>query len=398
VVASGDQATLSDGTALDQLAPGRYLVSVTADGYKMDGAHFTVSAGATTPVTVEMQPYPLPLGTVRLRVFADSIPVDATYEVGAERGLDGFGVHLADVLGEVTTDYYGNPLCTTYVHTARDATHPNGQLVFDAAGKPVIAAGSTGRCVSDANGDVVIPNLGPDRYAATVVPPTGTTWVQTTTLEGGHDWDIWTQEGDTGFDTEQTIGGEPVPAVDFGFVRPTALPAGPTGHVKGTAVIINTYIGGTGGVGVPNAGVAGASVRGPVDRPWVALSDLGSNDQLVEMVRGNADGSFDLANVPDGDYQLTVWDDPQNFILDSFNVSVSGGRTVDVGQKGLVGWFTDIQGSIFVDANANGRRDPGEAGIPQFAVSIKERDNSVMDQGLNTVTTDRDGHYSLNQS
>ncbi len=43
--------------------------------------------------------------------------------------------------------------------------------------------------------------------------------MQTTTLEGGHDHDIWQQEGETGFDTEQTKGAELVPSVQFGFVR-----------------------------------------------------------------------------------------------------------------------------------------------------------------------------------
>lgn len=114
VVAQGDQHTLAAGTALDGLPAGRYLISVTADGYKIDGEHVTVTAGQTAAVTVGMQPYPLPLGTVRLRVFEDSVPVDGTYEVGAEHGLAGFTAHLADVMGEVTVDYYGNPLCTEY--------------------------------------------------------------------------------------------------------------------------------------------------------------------------------------------------------------------------------------------------------------------------------------------
>ena len=398
VVAQGDQGDLSEATALGNLQPGRYLISVTADGYKIDGAHVTVTSGATSAVTVQMQPYPLPLGTVRIRVFNDTAPVDATYETGVEPGLAGFTAHLADVLGEVSTDYYGNPLCTAYRHSAPDPTHPAGQILFGEDGKPLVDPASTGHCVSNAAGDIVIPNLGPDRYAATVVPPTGATWLQTTTLEGGHDWDIWTQEGDTGFDTEQTVGGERVPYVDFGFVQPRALPAGPTGEIKGVGVEINTYVGGTGGVVVPNAGVAGANVRGPIDRPWVALSDLGNNDQAVYVARGAADGSFDIRNVPAGDYQLTVWDGPQDLILDSFNVTVNAGQVVDVGQKGLVDWFTDIEGTVFIDTNGNGVKDPGESGVPQFPVALKERDNSVMDQGINTVTTDRNGHYSLRES
>ncbi len=179
----------------------------------------------TTNVTVAMQPFPLPLGTIRLRVFNDQAPVDATYEAGSQEDSDcsanpapgrtcmaGFTAHISDVLGEVTTDYYGNPLCTTY------ETDSHGIVFQD--GSPVIAAGSAGRCLSDANGDIVIPNLGPDRYAAQVVPPsTGAHWFQTTTLEGGHDWDIWTQEGDTGYDTEQTVGQELQPAVQFGYVQ-----------------------------------------------------------------------------------------------------------------------------------------------------------------------------------
>jgi hypothetical protein len=397
IVAQGDQTELSTGTALDKLPAGRYLISVTADGYKIDGEHFTVAGGQTAAVTVSMQPYPLPLGTVRIRVFNDSIPVDGTYEVGAERGLAGFTAHLADVLGEVTTDYYGNPLCTRYEHTAPDATHPAGQVVFGDDGKPVIAAGSVGKCVSDANGDVVIGNLGPDRYAAQIVPPTGQTWAQTTTLEGSWDWDVWVQEGDTGYDTEQTVGGEPVPYVDFGFVKPTALTGTTPGEIVGSAVLARTYVGGQGGVTLPNAGVAGANIAGPVPQPWVALSDLGSNDQLVYLARGNADGSFDIKNVPNGDYQLTLWDGPQETILDSFNVTVAGGK-VDVGTKALVGWFTEVKGSVFIDANANGKRDPGEVGVPQFPVAVKERDNSLMDQGTNTVTTDRNGNYDIRQT
>ncbi|GHJ53560.1 hypothetical protein Nm8I071_28670 [Nonomuraea sp. TT08I-71] len=396
VVAQGDQDTLSSGTALDGLPAGRYLISVTADGYKIDGEHFTVTAGQTGAVTVGMQPYPLPLGTVRLRIFEDSVPVDGTYEVGAERGLAGFTAHLADVMGEVTVDYYGNPLCTEYRHTAPDATHPAGQVVF-ADGRPVIARESTG-CRSDAAGDIVIPNLGPDRYAASVVAPGGQTWVQTTTLEGGHDWDVWVQEADTGYDTEQSLGGEPVPYVDFGFVAPKALTGTATGAVTGTVVQAYTYVGGQGGVTLPADGVAGAKIAGPVTRPWVALSDLGDGDRMVYLDRGAADGSFRIPHVPDGDYQLTLWDGPQEMLLDSFNVTVSGGKTVDIGAKSLVGWFTEITGTVFVDTNGNGRQDPGESGVPRFPVVLKERDNSLMDQATNSVVTDSAGHYAIKEA
>ena len=40
-----DQDDLNDGTALDGLPAGKYLISVTADDFKIDGAHFTVAPG-----------------------------------------------------------------------------------------------------------------------------------------------------------------------------------------------------------------------------------------------------------------------------------------------------------------------------------------------------------------
>ena len=509
VVAEGDQADFApdaNGFATQRLdlPAGRYLVSVTADGYKIDGAHFDVAGdGSLTNVVVDSQPLPVPLGTVRLRVFQDTAPVDGTYEVDIERPLAGFTVHLSDVLGEVTTDFYGQPLCTVYQHDGAATTanpEGTGRVSFGDDGAPIVF--SHPGCRSDATGDVAIPNLGADRYAASVIAPSGQSWYQTTTLEGAHDWDIWTSEGDTGLDTEQTVGGEPVPAVDMGFVphgyesdgtprfaavtakragprsgagpnssrtvtlrlssasapstpvpvgsqivvsgvsatsgvtyngprtvtasdatsisyvtnggsvpgaigplgsagRVTLPDAGPAafatsngGEIKGTAVEINTYVGGTGGVAVPNAGVAGASVRGPVDRPFVTLSDLGNNDQMAYVGRGGRPtASSTSPNVPDGELPAHPLGLRRRTASSTASTSTvnNGGQTVDVGQKGLVGWYADIKGTIFVDTNGNGKRDPGEQGVPQFPSRSSERDNSLLDQGQNIATTDDTG-------
>ncbi len=64
----------------------------------------------------------------------------------------------------------------------------------------------------------------------------------------------------------------------------------------------------------------------------------------------------------------------------------------------LTGWFTHVHGTVFDDANGNGQQDPGEAGIPQFPLTVRERDNSTMDQGLNAVTTDDQGHYDIRET
>ena len=419
IIAQGNQTELGAAKALGNLPPGKYLISVIADGFKIDGQHFTVTDGqqpfladGTTPnpaarVTVQMNPTPLPLTTLRIQVFNDNDPVDATYEVDAEQGLAGFTAHLSDVFGPASVDYYGNATCTKYMHTGRipfftDAQRPNNPIAF-VDGKPVIDPASTGRCVSGATGEIVIPNMGPNRFAATVTPPVpaaGQTyqWVQTTTLEGGHDHDIWSQEGATGYDTEQLKGTELVPSVQFGFVRTQAIRIPrtnvPTGEIKGVVDAGLPYIGGTGGQVGPD-GFAGTKVGAPIKSPWIALSDLGAGDAQIYVGRGAVDGSFDIKNVPDGTYQLTMWDDDQDYILWSVNVDVANGALTDVGVELLVGWFTHIHGNVFVDTNANGKRDTGEQGIPAFPLTVRERDNSMMDQATNAVTTDDSGNYDI---
>lgn len=399
IVAQGDQSTLSDAVALSGLPVGRYLISVTADGFKIDGQHFTVASGSSQRVLVEMQPSPLPLQTIRLQVFNDNAPVDGTYEVNAEQGLAGFTANLTDVLGPVSTDYYGNPLCTIYRHQGDDLTRP---ILFDTNDKPIVdTTRSTGVCRSDARGEIVIPNLGPNRYAATVSPPAGGGWVQTTTLEGGHDYDIWQQEGETGLDTEQTKGAELVPYVHFGFVKQRALPTTsplPTGGITGVAVAGLPYVGGQNGQVVPETGFAGAKVGGPIKNPWIALSDLDAGDVAVYVGRGAANGRFTIEHVPDGTYSLTVWDDDQDYILWAFQVEVHGGEMVDVGDKMIVGWFTHIHGTVFVDDNGNGKRDTGENTVPGFTLTLRERDNSLMDQYTNTVVTDESGSYDVREA
>jgi hypothetical protein len=102
------------------LAPGKYLLSLTADGYAIDGVHFTVPAGgAPVHVVAQMQPADLPLATLRVQVFNDTASANGQWDEPGENpslngGMAGFQAHLADVLGEVSTDWYGNPLCTQY--------------------------------------------------------------------------------------------------------------------------------------------------------------------------------------------------------------------------------------------------------------------------------------------
>jgi hypothetical protein len=387
VYAQGTQDDLAAGLDLPN---GRYLISVVADGYKLDGAHFTVPLPDPGLVTVAMQPTPLPDSTLRASVFADVAPTNGTQDPG-DQPLPGFVGHIADYLGEVQTDVYGNPLCTTYVGED-PVTHeiPNSDL--DADMLPVVDTLGL-KCLSDADGIMTIPHLGSNRYALSVTPPDGQTWIQTTTLEGNHDFDAWIMEGSTGYDTEFAVAGEPVPQPIFGFAPPTNDLTGGSGEIKGVVVGIQSYTPPKGGSFNYWGGNTGTKVDHPISRPWLSLADLQSGDAAVYVGRGNADGSFSIPGVPDGNYNLSWWDEPQNYNLNLINVTVSNGEVVDMGNLPLNGWWTSYEGFVFNDKNRNGVKDAGEPGIPNYTLTMRRRENSLMDRGQTVVTTDSTGHY-----
>ena len=144
-----------DVSLLDTVAPDRgYLVSVLVnDGtsdfadkyptdYKIGGAHFTMPDD-DGEVVVELQAHPLPLATVRVRAFHDNQMVNSEDDIPLEDGLGGFHVTLADRVGEVTTDWFGNPICTEYEDL-------NGSGIFDEGDYgpdgPVPVPGTGGFC------------------------------------------------------------------------------------------------------------------------------------------------------------------------------------------------------------------------------------------------------------
>ncbi len=379
IVAEGNQDDFNgvNGSGIS-LPPGKYLISVTAADYRLDGQHFTVP-GDGSPVAVEvgLHPHPLPAATMRIKVFEDISPVNGQMDAPAEGGLAGFHAVINDTAGEISTDIFGNPLCTTY----------------DAAGN---ITGKTDCLYSDANGDIVIPNLGPIRYDVLVIPPDGTDWIETTTLEGSPSWDTWLAENGTGLDNEFVVAGEPFPWTIFGFTRPMNHLAGGSGGVKGTLVSASVYLPQTGALpyyGDIWNGFNGTKITGPISDGWVALSDLQNGDTAVYVGQANADGTFQINGVPDGNYLFTWWDNNLHYILDWIQVTVSNGQIYDMGTPMLTGWFTVVDGYVFDDLNLNGVKDPGEPGLSNYTVVLRDRDNSEIDRMSIAVTTDSTGYY-----
>ena len=431
IFTQGDQSDFAGNSGVTfpnsctELAPCRYLISVLADGFKLDGAHFTVPLQGAGLVTVAMQPTPLPAATIQAEVFEDISPVNGAPDVPAEHGLAGFQGHIADYLGEVTTDVFGDPLCGDGVCLSQcyvvsggadigtvDPIDPFGRCPLDTTGLTQTNEGDPIPAGAVVEGKIKIPNLGPNRYALSIIPPDGSTWIQTTTLEGNHDWDAWVMEGATGLDTEFVVAGEPFPAIIFGYVHPTSnLPAGPAGEIKGVVAAAKVYVPPTGGASLPGTiygGLSGMKIDHPIENPWVTLTDLTNGDTAIYAASGNADGSFAIQNVPDGDYTLTWWDEPQDYILDLVNVSVRNGESVEMGVLPLVGWWTYLDGYVFNDLNRNGVMDwtdldgdncpdlgEGELGVANFTITMRKRENSLMDRGATVITTDACGYYFM---
>ncbi len=394
VYTKGTQDDLNETVGID-LPPGKYLISVMADGYKMDGEHFTIPMEEPGLITIGLQPLPLPPAQMVVLVFDDRSMTNGQYDAPGEDGLEGFRVTIADIAGEITNDLFGNPLCSEY---ERDI---NGDVIVDPDGLPMAIPGTGGECISDADGRVVIPYIGPIRYDVLVVPPDGQQWIQTTTLEGSQGWDTWLQEGGTGLDNEFVVAGEPFPWTIFGFVQPTntlttTLPE--NGSITGVIMASSTYLPSVGGLphlGDIWGGLMGTKLERPIQYPWVALNDLQNGDQAVWVGQGDVNGAFTIPNVPPGDYLITYWDEKQHYILDWVQAAVSPGTETDVGVRTMVGWFSEWSGYVFLDDNENGRRDPGEQGVPDYIVTMRDRDNTEIDRMSISSFTDANGFWEL---
>ena len=253
--------------------------------------------------------------------------------------MPGFTAHLADILGEVTTDWYGNPLCTTY----RPTTAPGRTgYELDAEGHPIILV-KGGQCVSNMAGEITIPNLGPDRYAMTVLAPAKTVvtppglqptcrnkgWVKTTTLEGGPGLGRLAPGGRHGLRHRVPALGRGNAVDDRGLRLPARRAEREPQHRRhrdrprpqGPGLLAHRR------AACPTTAPSGAAT--PARRPTGRSTGPGSRSRACRLATspppscsGNADGTFTIPRVPPGDYMISIWDEPLNEPLDTYNVTV----------------------------------------------------------------------------
>ena len=173
------------------------------------------------------------------------------------------------------------------------------------------------------------------------------------------------------------------------------------GSITGVIMASESYIPSQNGLphqGDIWGGLMGMKLKAPIAYPWLSLNKLQGGDTAVWVGQGNADGSFNIPNVPPGDYFLSYWDENLHYILDWVQVTVEPGQVSDVGIRSLIGWFMEYSGTVFLDYNENGRRDDGEPGVPDYLVVLRDRDNTEIDRMSIASVTDENGSYALDKA
>src|SRR5581483_2338060 len=61
---------------------------------------------------------------------------------------------------------------------------------------------------------------------------------------------------------------------------------------------------------------------------WVGLNSAGGLGGVIAVAQAAPDGSFSISNVPNGSYQLVVWDEYLDQIIGFRNLQVPGGNNV----------------------------------------------------------------------
>ncbi|QCB45696.1 hypothetical protein [Hydrogenophaga sp. PAMC20947] len=317
----------------------RYYLSVAVEGYQMGGAPIVIN-GSTATATVYVNQYPVPTAQISVYAFNDNNPLNSAPDLPQEQGLEGFTVLLMEAGGTfgqsggaVTQDGFGNPLGTTY--------NTDGSVKVRGSG--ILKTGP--------DGTLLIQNLFPAKYTVFMVAPVGSDWTQTSTIEGTKGSDAWVKNNEPSFFQEF---GPPGHHVFMGFTK--------SGCVQGTA--------GSRCVGLvgPNArNITGKVVnihnsrtpnyafeRGaPVNECWVGLNETGASTRTLYTTACKKDSTFTIPNVPPGNYELVVWDEPLDMIIGTQTITV-GGSDLAMGDVPVFSWFGRIQGRVFQDIDGSG--------------------------------------------
>lgn len=348
-------------------------------GFQTGGARVPGCNSDTTVVIPNME-QGFQTAQISYKIFEDGVggPLNNAPDVG-EQGLAGFSILVEDAAGLVSQDAFGNPLGTTY------QMNGDGSFVL-VGGLPVIDVLGTGEIVTDATGEGVIKFLAPGKYGIISVPPTGSDWIQTTTIEGTKVIDAWVAPGNgdrlvefgpafwhvfygwthASLDRRAELGVDGSSTIE-GQVRRGHLTAPP-------AIDIN-----------PGPGFIG----GQNGFCYVAVNTIGGvSNEAAAVEQCDGEGNFSIGGLAPGLYQLAVWDRFLDIIISFQTVEiVNDGETVALGNVNVPLWFAQLEHNVFFDTNGNAVWEPGEPGILEQATNTRWRDGTI----YQTFPTDASG-------
>ncbi|MFA5252227.1 MAG: SdrD B-like domain-containing protein, partial [Phycisphaerae bacterium] len=381
VVAKGH----TDSNSASITVPGgvRYFVSVLPDnGYSISGTSVDINQSAATVIVNQL---PLPTAQIWILAFNDNFSINNAPDLPNEAGLEGFTVTISDIFGQQMMDAFGNPLGTTYQQDV------NGEFILDAEGAPVMDMMGTGVITTNANGEANIKYLAPGKYGVQVIPPAGSNWVQTATIEGTKVIDAWVKANEPKVFIEGFGAG--TYHVTFGYVNAAQLPwavSPPAGTGTITGRLLYNHF-------AKPPFLQGFWPGEPVGGGWVGLNDPATGQGLYA-VSCDANSNFTINNVPPGTYELVTWD--ENLIsLFGFNTVIvpadanGNGTAVNLGNVLNFRWFGKLEGSVFYDTDQDGFRDPTEQGISGQNVNLRFRDGTI----YQAQPTDLSGEYAFEE-
>jgi hypothetical protein len=429
--------------------PKRYYISVLpgdganpfnglGGGHTMGGAPISWNAATNSwnPVTVIVEPTPLPPGKLSVMVFEDDFPLNGEQDSGGgidviasnEPGLGGFNVILwddmgasGDVTGQMTYDMFNMPLSNSLAGTVDPATGLDACPIAQQGTVNPAQGGITGMIVtcpkyesdgmtlSPLAGQAVVANLMPGRFSVQAIPGAdriarGEEWLQTNTLDGQHPHDSFIRVGEPSFFQEYGPAGY---HVAIGFANPKIINARHTGVCSGTDLNLtapnctNTVKGRITAERmsrIPDERLYSSGSRDQYSwtQCFVSLGDPDGEDFMF--TKCDANGNFTFTQVPSGSWRLSIFDQWNDQLMDGLatpvNVANGNSATINMGDVPVQQWQANVYTRTFIDDNKDGVYQSNELGIPLLNTTVRYRDGALG----NNLLTDFGGVANFNET
>jgi VCBS repeat-containing protein len=414
IIVSDTQAlakqTTPDQVALDSSK--RYYLSVlpgdagSPPGHTMGGVEIKpLPSGGWAPVQIKLQGSPLATAQMSIYLYEDNSPTNGQEDPN-ENPLGGFNVILfdpagrtGDPAGQQTYDASNMPLSNALLGRPGCPDTQNAKTNGNGASDKGHLVGAVYTCPNDPNagtraadpvkyalaGHALIKNLTPARYDVIAHPGaarSGETWWQVETLEGTPAQDAFTGINEPTYFQEF---GPPGPHVTIGFVNPDHVASYATANrLVGTHTITgrvtNQHMSHPSDVTLWDSG--GYDLLSSTTCQ-VVLNSTGGTGPAIAAAQCDPDGNFTLSSVPEGSFELQIFDQWLDQIIQAQAVTVSAGTpTVDLRNIPVLSWFTQYDQNIYQDLNKNGIYDDGEPGVSNVPLTVRYRNGAFSNQTL----------------